>query len=107
MSEDRLQNDPAVRDEHHEQAQRAAQNDGRNLSVPLCTQMNTVLSIARTLAATTVSVGCQRKAAGAMSPTVRIYSITPRVSRRASRFHSKLSGQDFRRKRLITSDENL
>ena len=36
-----------------------------------CTQMNTRLSIARTVAATTVSAGCQWKAAGTISPTSR------------------------------------
>ena len=40
-----------------------------------CTQMNTRLSIARTVAATTVSAGCQWRAAGTISPIVQTSSI--------------------------------
>jgi outer membrane protein assembly factor BamB len=44
-----------------------------------CTQMNTRLSIARTAAATTVSTGCQWRAAGTISPTRQTSSMTPRA----------------------------
>src|SRR5580692_9198993 len=44
-----------------------------------CTQMNTRLSIVRTAAATTVSAGCQWRAAGTTSPTVQTSSRMPRA----------------------------
>ena len=50
----------------------------RNLT---CTPMNTRLSIARTVAATTVSAGCQRKTPGTISPTVQTSSRMPVPSR--------------------------
>jgi len=64
-----------------------AMNAIRRPSVPLktmgvispylaCTQTNTRLSIDRTVAATTVSAGCQWKAAGTISPTVQTSSRT-------------------------------
>src|SRR5206468_2646355 len=45
-----------------------------------CTAMNTTLSIARTAAAATVSAGCQRNAAGTISPTVQTSSTMPRAT---------------------------
>jgi hypothetical protein len=44
-----------------------------------CTQANTILSIVRTAAATTVSTECQWRAAGTISPTVQTSSRTPRA----------------------------
>src|SRR5271170_407749 len=44
-----------------------------------CTPMNTRLSIAKTVAAATVSAGCQWKAAGTISPTVQTSSRMPRA----------------------------
>ena len=42
-----------------------------------CTQTNTMLTIASTVAATTVSAGCQWKAAGTISPIVQLSSRMP------------------------------
>jgi hypothetical protein len=44
-----------------------------------CTQTNTRLSIVRNAAATTVSAGCQWRAAGTISPTVQASSRMPRA----------------------------
>ncbi len=73
---ERFEDDPSVRDERHEKAEHTA-HDGVSPYLT-CTQMNTRLSIARTVAATTVSVGCQWKAAGTISPTVQTSSRMPR-----------------------------
>ena len=44
-----------------------------------CTAMNTRLSITRIVAASTVSAGRQRKAAGTISPTTQMSSRMPRA----------------------------
>ena len=59
-----------------------------------CTQTNTRLSIARTVAATTVSAGCQWKAAGTISPTVQTSSRMPRAVQ-ASRGNAPKDGTPF------------
>ncbi len=62
MSEDWLQDHPAVCDERHEKTQHAAQDNGSGLAVLGVHSDEHELSIAKTVAATTVGAGLQWKA---------------------------------------------
>jgi hypothetical protein len=57
--DDWFEDQPAVRDEGHEEPQHGAHDDGCYFAVLGVHPMNTRLSIARTAAAVTVSIGRQ------------------------------------------------